>query len=107
MLPAVPKVVITEKPIGPQLQAPADAPIMVPIILPLIFFVLLINFILNIFIETTIPANIDNTTINEKFNAVSGQTEKMTNGSRNMYSDIIDSENNNMAETNMEIAIYL
>ena len=36
-LPAVPKVVITANPIGPQLQAPADAPIKDPSILPPIF----------------------------------------------------------------------
>ena len=61
---------IIEKPIGPQLQAPADAPTIVPAILPPIFFVSLINLTLNMFIETTIPANIDNITINEKLNAV-------------------------------------
>ena len=70
MLPAVPKVVITEKPIGPQLHAPADAPIIVPIILPLIFLVFLINLTLNTFIETTIPASIDNITISEKLSVV-------------------------------------
>ena len=61
---------IIEKPIGPQLQAPADAPTIVPTILPPIFFLSLINLTLNMFIETTIPANIDNITINEKLNAV-------------------------------------
>ena len=39
-LPAVPKVVITVNPIGPQLHAPADAPIKDPRILPPIFLVL-------------------------------------------------------------------
>ena len=42
-LPAVPKVVITVNPIGPQLQAPADAPIKEPNILPPIFRVFTVS----------------------------------------------------------------
>ena len=42
-LPAVPKVVITANPIGPQLQAPADAPIKEPNILPPIFRVFTVS----------------------------------------------------------------
>ena len=63
--------VITENPIGPQLQAPADAPTTVPVILVPIFLTFLINFILKIFIETTIPAITDKIKISEKLNAVS------------------------------------
>ena len=72
MLPVVPNVVIIEKPIGPQLQAPADAPIIVPVILLLILLTFFTNLTLKIFIPTTIPANIDMMTIKEKLNAVSG-----------------------------------
>ena len=72
MLPVVPNVVIIEKPIGPQLQAPADAPIIVPVILLPIFLTFFTNLILKIFIPTTMPANIDMMTIKEKLNAVSG-----------------------------------
>jgi len=72
MLPVVPNVVIIEKPIGPQLQAPADAPITVPVILLPIFLTFFTNLTLKIFIPTTIPANIDMTAIKEKLNAVSG-----------------------------------
>ncbi|SVC78011.1 uncharacterized protein METZ01_LOCUS330865 [marine metagenome] len=71
MLPVVPKVVITEKPIGPQLQAPADAPITVPVILEPIFFAFFTNLTLKTFMDTTIPAITDKITINEKLNAVS------------------------------------
>jgi len=71
ILPAVPNVVITEKPIGPQLQAPADAPITVPVILEPIFFVSFTNLTLKTFMDTTIPATTDKITINEKLNAVS------------------------------------
>ena len=78
ILPLVPKVVITVNPIGPQLQAPADAPTTVPVILVPIFLIFLINFILKIFIETTIPAITDKIKISEKLNAVSLQIEKMT-----------------------------
>ena len=42
-LPAVPKVVITVNPIGPQLQTPADAPIKEPNILPPIFRVFTVS----------------------------------------------------------------
>ena len=72
MLPVVPNVVIIEKPIGPQLQAPAAAPIIVPVILLPIFLTFFTNLILKIFIPTTMPANIDMMTIKEKLNAVSG-----------------------------------
>ena len=72
MLPVVPNVVIIEKPIGPQLQAPADAPIIVPVILLPIFLTFFTNLILKIFIPTTMPANIDMMMIKEKLNAVSG-----------------------------------
>ena len=72
MLPVVPNVVIIEKPIGPQLQAPADAPIIVPVILLPIFLTFFTNLTLKIFILTTIPASIDIMTIKEKLNAVSG-----------------------------------
>ena len=72
MLPGVPNVVIIEKPIGPQLQAPADAPIIVPAILLPIFLTFFTNLTLKIFIPTTIPARIDMMTIKEKLNAVSG-----------------------------------
>ena len=72
MLPVVPNVVITEKPIGPQLQAPADAPIIVPVTLLPIFLTFFTNLTLKIFILTTIPASIDMMTIKEKLNAVSG-----------------------------------
>ena len=44
ILPAVPKVVIKEKAIGPHEHAPADAPKIVPIILVPSFLVSLINF---------------------------------------------------------------
>ena len=44
ILPAVPKVVIREKAIGPHEHAPADAPKIVPIILVPSFLVSLINF---------------------------------------------------------------
>ena len=71
ILPAVPKVVITENPIGPQLQAPADAPTIVPVILGPIFLTFLTNFILKIFMETTIPAKTAMIKINEKLNTVS------------------------------------
>ena len=71
MLPVVPNVVIIEKPIGPQLQAPADAPIIVPVILLPILLTFFTNLILKIFMLTTIPANIDMITIKEKLNAVS------------------------------------
>ena len=70
ILPAVPKVVITENPIGPQLQAPADAPTIVPVILGPIFLTFLTNFILKIFMETTIPAKTAMIKINEKLNTV-------------------------------------
>ena len=72
MLPVVPNVVIIEKPIGPQLQAPADAPITVPVILQPFFLTFFTNLPLKIFIPTTIPASIDMMTIKEKLNAVSG-----------------------------------
>ena len=72
MLPVVPNVVIIEKPIGPQLQAPADAPIIVPVILLPIFLTFFTNLTLKIFIPTTMPANIDMMMIKEKLNAVSG-----------------------------------
>ncbi len=42
-LPAVPKVVITVNPIGPQLHAPAVAPINDPSRLPPIFLVFTVN----------------------------------------------------------------
>ena len=42
-LPAVPKVVITVNPIGPQLQAPVDAPINAPSMLPPIFLVFTVS----------------------------------------------------------------
>ena len=42
-LPAVPKVVITVNPIGPQLQAPVDAPINDPSMLPPIFLVFTVS----------------------------------------------------------------
>ena len=70
MLPVVPNVVIIEKPIGPQLHAPADAPIIVPVILLPIFFTLFTTLTLKIFMATTIPANTDKIRINEKLNAV-------------------------------------
>ena len=70
MLPVVPNVVIIEKPIGPQLQAPADAPIIVPLILLLILLTFFTNLTLKIFILTTIPASIDIMTIKEKLNVV-------------------------------------
>ena len=72
MLPVVPNVVIIEKPIGPQLQAPADAPIIVPVILLPIFLTFFTNLTLKIFILTTIPASIDIMTIKEKLNVVVG-----------------------------------
>ena len=70
MLPVVPNVVIIEKPIGPQLHAPADAPIIVPVTLLPIFFTLFTTLTLKIFMATTIPANTDKIRINEKLNAV-------------------------------------
>ena len=44
ILPAVPKVVIREKAMGPHEHAPADAPKIVPIILVPSFLVSLISF---------------------------------------------------------------
>ena len=70
--PAVPNVVIIEKPTGPQLQAPADAPIIVPNKLTPILLVFLICLILKMFIDITIPAKIDKIRINEKFTMDSG-----------------------------------
>ena len=90
ILPVVPKVVIIEKPIGPQLHAPADAPIIVPVILGPIFFAFFANLTLKMFSETTIPAMIDRIIINEKLNAVSLYTEKTMYGSRNRCSEIIN-----------------
>ena len=72
MLPVVPNVIIIEKPIGPQLQAPADAPITVPVILLPIFLTFFTNLTLKIIILTTIPACIYMMTFKEKLNAVSG-----------------------------------
>ena len=42
----VPNVEMIEKPIGPQLQIPADAPIMEPSTLPLIFVILFCRVII-------------------------------------------------------------
>ena len=71
ILPAVPKVVITENPIGPQLHAPADAPIIVPVKLAPTLLLFFASLTLKIFIDTTIPANIDKMRTNKKLNAVS------------------------------------
>ena len=94
---------ITEKPIGPQLHAPADAPIIVPIKLPPIFLVFLISLTLNTFIDTTIPAKIDKIKINEKLKTVSGYSEKTMYGSRNRCSEIKDKGMNNPRVINPEI----
>ena len=103
ILPAVPKVVITENPIGPQLQAPADAPTIVPVILGPIFLVFLISLTLNTFIDTTTPARIDKIKINEKLKIVSVYSEKTMYGSRNRCSEIKDKGMNNPRVINPEI----
>ena len=94
---------ISETPIGPQLHAPADAPIIVPIKLPPIFLVFLISLTLNTFIDTTTPARIDKTKINEKLKTVSGYSEKTMYGSRNRCSEIKDKGMNNPRVINPEI----
>ena len=76
ILPAVPKVVITENPIGPQLQAPADAPIIVPVILVPIFLIFFTILTLKIFIETTMPANIDKISISSSSENISTKLEE-------------------------------
>ena len=94
---------ITEKPIGPQLHAPADAPIIVPIKLPPIFLVFLISLTLNTFIDTTTPARIDKIKINEKLKIVSVYSEKTMYGSRNRCSEIKDTGMNYPRVINPEI----
>ncbi len=93
--------VIIEKPIGPQLHAPADAPIIVPVTLLLTFLIFLTILTLKIFMATTIPANIDKIRINRKLNIVLVKTEKTKNGSKNMYPEIIDNGINNPTEMMM------
>jgi len=65
--------------------------------------VFLINLTLNTFIDTTIPAKIDKTKINEKLKTVSGYSEKTMYGSRNRCSETNDRGRNNPRVISPEI----
>ena len=67
------------------------------------FVVFLINLTLNTFIDTTIPAKIDKTKINEKLKTVSGYSEKTMYGSRNRCSETKDKGINNPRAISPEI----